>query len=309
VCNGHAIQDSGQCCPARHIPATQLDRLVWEDLCQMLTHTDQITTALQRAQGGQWLPQELQARLTPPSYGPDTAATRAASGCLCRWGARIGRVPAQTARDQPPATEPSHPRAAPGDCRSTTPETAAAARGIEEFCTQVRQGLASATFEQRRVLVELLVDRVIVTDEDVEIRYVIPTSPNPSHQPFCQLRSDYLDCLPRRELLGQEAPGNPSPKNVEDAVHHLPNVDGTGDGLSGLGSGSKGSRTCHSWSVKACTEQSRRVTGIPLPFHTPPISFKTSPSSDNWLPLLRYHLIDKSIRSHTVGVWPEEDSN
>jgi site-specific DNA recombinase len=107
-------------------------------------------------------------------------------------------------------------------------KTAAAARGIEEFCTQVRQGLASATFEQRRVLVELLVDRVIVTDEDVEIRYVIPTSPNPSHQPFCQLRSDYLDRLPRRELLGQEAPGNPSPKNVEDAVHHLPNVDGTG---------------------------------------------------------------------------------
>ncbi len=35
----------------------------------------------------------------------------------------------------------------------------------------MRVGLAGATFEQKRALVELLVDRVIVTDEDVEIRY------------------------------------------------------------------------------------------------------------------------------------------
>jgi site-specific DNA recombinase len=101
-------------------------------------------------------------------------------------------------------------------------ETAAVAKGIDEFCTQVSQVLASATFEQRRVLVKLLIDRVIVTDEDVEIRYVVPTSPNSPHQPFCQLRTDYLDRLPRWKLLGQEAPGNASPKNVEDAVHHLP---------------------------------------------------------------------------------------
>jgi site-specific DNA recombinase len=64
VCNGHSIQDPRQRCSSRHIPAAQLDRLVWEDLCQMLTHPHQITTALQRAQGGEWLPQELQARLS-----------------------------------------------------------------------------------------------------------------------------------------------------------------------------------------------------------------------------------------------------
>ena len=37
----------------------------------------------------------------------------------------------------------------------------------------MRQGLSQATFEQRRSLVELLIDRVIVTDGEVEIRYVI----------------------------------------------------------------------------------------------------------------------------------------
>jgi site-specific DNA recombinase len=51
------------------------------------------------------------------------------------------------------------------------------AQGIESFCQRAQQGLAQAPFEQKRHLVELLIDRVIVTQEQVEIRYVIPTSP------------------------------------------------------------------------------------------------------------------------------------
>ncbi|HEV8279665.1 MAG TPA: hypothetical protein VGQ26_28780, partial [Streptosporangiaceae bacterium] len=47
-------------------------------------------------------------------------------------------------------------------------------------------------FAQRRLLAELLIDRVIVTDGEVEIRYVLPTSPNGPHPPFCQLRKDYF---------------------------------------------------------------------------------------------------------------------
>jgi hypothetical protein len=39
--------------------------------------------------------------------------------------------------------------------------------------------------------VELLIDRVIVTDEEVEIRYVIPTDPSSEHVRFCHLRTDY----------------------------------------------------------------------------------------------------------------------
>jgi hypothetical protein len=71
-------------------------------------------------------------------------------------------------------------------------ELARIADSIEGFCEQVRAGLAEATFEQRRRLVELLIDRVIVSDEEVEIRYVVPTSPEGPHQPFCHLRTDYL---------------------------------------------------------------------------------------------------------------------
>ncbi len=40
---------------------------------------------------------------------------------------------------------------------------------------------------------ELLIDRVIVANGDVEIRYVIPTSPSSEKVRFCHLRSDYFN--------------------------------------------------------------------------------------------------------------------
>jgi site-specific DNA recombinase len=55
-------------------------------------------------------------------------------------------------------------------------ELAGLSRSIEDFCIRVRQGLEQATFDQKRLLIELLIDRVIVTDAEVEIRYVVPTT-------------------------------------------------------------------------------------------------------------------------------------
>ncbi len=64
LCNGklqsvHSHRD--EVCPARFIPAAQLDKLVWDDLCEVLMHPGTITSELERVQGGAWLPQELQA--------------------------------------------------------------------------------------------------------------------------------------------------------------------------------------------------------------------------------------------------------
>ncbi len=65
-------------------------------------------------------------------------------------------------------------------------------QSIEAFCQRVQQGLSEATFEQKRQLIELLIDRVVVTGEEVEIRYVIPTSPKGETIRFCHLRLDYF---------------------------------------------------------------------------------------------------------------------
>src|SRR3954451_17439405 len=61
----------------------------------------------------------------------------------------------------------------------------------EAFCRRVRAGLDQATWEQKRQLIEGLVARVVVTESQVEIRYVIPTSPQGEATRFCHLRSHY----------------------------------------------------------------------------------------------------------------------
>jgi site-specific DNA recombinase len=43
--------------------------------------------------------------------------------------------------------------------------------------------------------VEFLIDRVLVANGDVEIRYPIPTHPRGETTRFCQLRKDYRQRL------------------------------------------------------------------------------------------------------------------
>jgi site-specific DNA recombinase len=194
VCRGHAEILPEQRCRARHAPGARLDELVWDDLCEVLTHPEHVAHALQRAHGGEWLPQELKARLQ--SVGKALAHTERQRERLLE--AYLGgvlelaeferkRKELQGRTDALLAQE----RQLAASARERT-ELAAIADSIEEFCEQMRAGLAHATFEQKRRLVELLIDRVIVNDEEVEIRYVVPTSPNGPHQPFCHLRTDYL---------------------------------------------------------------------------------------------------------------------
>jgi site-specific DNA recombinase len=60
----------------------------------------------------------------------------------------------------------------------------------------VRQGLEQADFARKRELLELLIDRVVVTGETVEIRYAIPVGPEGEREPFCLLRTDYQERVP-----------------------------------------------------------------------------------------------------------------
>src|SRR5215469_13705916 len=186
----------GQRCTARYIPAGQLDALVWADLCALLTDPAQLARALARARGGAWLPQELQARqatIRKTLSQLDRQAQRLLDAYLAQV---IGLDELQRKRqelDRRQATLAAQQR----QLQATTEqrlELTAVANGIERFCQTIRAGLATAPFTQRRQLAELLIDRVIITDDQVEIRYVLPTTPDGPHRPFCQLRKDHLDC-------------------------------------------------------------------------------------------------------------------
>jgi site-specific DNA recombinase len=182
-----------QRCTSRYIPAGQLDAVVWADLCAVLTDPRQIAAALERARSGAWVPQELQAQQA--NIGQAIAALeRQQERLLTASLGAIVELPEfarkrseleqkltslQTQRQQIEAMAHHHR------------ELEQIADSLERCCAQVRSGLEAATFEQKRLLVELLVDQVVVTDDEVEIRYVMPLSPNGARQPFCQLRLDY----------------------------------------------------------------------------------------------------------------------
>jgi len=205
----------GENCTSRYSPAEQLDELVWQDLCEVLTHPESITDALQRAHGGEWLPQELKARQENLREGRAALKrqldrlTEAYLGeviPLAEYRRRRGQL------EQKDEALESQQRQlqAQADQRM---ELAGVAGSIEDFCARVQGGLEGTTFEQRRRLVELLIDRVIVTDEEVEIRYVIPTDPSSEYTRFCHLRTDYYG----RVEHGQEG------------VQVLPPADGAGE--------------------------------------------------------------------------------
>jgi len=182
-------------CPSRFTPSQQLDELVWQDLWDMLTHPDVITKALERALGTEWLPQELQARQENLRRGKASL------------GQQLDRLTEAYLSNVIPLIEYQRRRTEIEQRQQALEnqvnqlmvqadrykELAGLAVNVEDFCQRVRTGLANATFEQKRQLVELLIDRVIVTGDEVEIHYVIPTNRSSEHIRFCLLRSDYFN--------------------------------------------------------------------------------------------------------------------
>jgi site-specific DNA recombinase len=182
-------------CPARYIPAHQLDELVWKDLCEILIHPEIIATALQRARGGCWLPQELQARRENLRRGQlilqnqlDRLTEAYLNGVIPlpeyqRRRADIDHKGQGMETQEKQLTQQVNRQ----------DELTGLANSVESFCQRIQTGLENASFEQKRKLVELLIDRVIVTDGAIEIRYVIPTNPTSEHVRFCHLRKDYFN--------------------------------------------------------------------------------------------------------------------
>ena len=181
-------------CPARYTPADRLDALVWDDLCSLLGAPAPLAEAVARAHGGAWLPQELLAR---------RETLRRAQVHLSQ---QIERLTDAYLRAVLPLDEYERRRrdleqrmqALAGQEEllrhdaQRQQQLAGIAASLEAFRERVQHGLANATFEQRRQLILLLVDRVVVTNDEIEIRYVLPTHRESEHVRFCQLRKDYF---------------------------------------------------------------------------------------------------------------------
>jgi site-specific DNA recombinase len=198
VCVGRShgtISHRDEKCSARSIPVDQLDELVWQDVCEMLTHPDKIADALYRAQGGQWLPQELQARrenLRQARVSLEQQMERLTDASLANVLQLEEYKRRKLELEQRLSVIAEQKRQLEANVGHHDQLTGMV-QSIEAFCQRVQLGLTEATFEQKRQLIELLVDRVVVTGEEVEIRYVIPTSSKGETMRFCHLRLDYFD--------------------------------------------------------------------------------------------------------------------
>jgi site-specific DNA recombinase len=163
----------------------------------MLTQPEIVAHTLERAHGGHWLPQELRARIYDLKKA-ENQLERQQERLLEAYLPGIVTLPEfeRKRRELAQKQEALRLQRAQLEARAAQQvELGQVAASIEAFCAQVRPVLEQATFAQRRQLVELLVDRVIVTDSVVEIRYVIPTRPDGPHVPFSHLRTDYLCTL------------------------------------------------------------------------------------------------------------------
>src|SRR4029453_8153956 len=197
-CRGKlALVSSGRSsrCPARFIPATQLDELVWADLCAVLRQPQLVAQALERAHNGAWVPQELRRRQAS-LRGVRASVTRQRPRLLEAYLAEVIDLDAFQRQDQTLAQQEADLLAREREGAAQGERLAglsAIARSMTAVLEQLRVGLGQAGFEQRRQLVQLLIDRVVVTDGQVEIRYVIPTTPGSTKTRFCHLRTDYFD--------------------------------------------------------------------------------------------------------------------
>lgn len=180
-------------------PRASSRRRSWARLCgttcDVLIHPASLTQALERATGGAWLAQELQARqehLYRAQRQFDGQVERLPAAYLgaVMSLAEYERRRRASEQQQRRLSRQGEQFAAQADRRA---ELAGMVRFVEASCRRIQASRTSATFEQRRQLVESLIERIVVEDGDAEIRYLIPTSPSTEAIRFCYMHSDYFD--------------------------------------------------------------------------------------------------------------------
>jgi site-specific DNA recombinase len=187
-----------RCCPARFIPAGQLDELVWADLCAVLQHPELVAQALERAHSGAWVPKELRRRQAT-LRGVRASVARQRQRLLEAYLAEVIDLDTFQRQDRALAGQEADLLARQREAAAQGErlvQVSAIAQSMTKVLHQLRVGLDQAGFEQRRQLVELLIDRVVVTDGQVEIRYVIPATDHSTKTRFCHLRTDYFQVEP-----------------------------------------------------------------------------------------------------------------
>jgi len=156
--------------------ADRLDPLVWNDICRLLRIPQVITEALRRAHAGELLVDDTSARLHQLQRACRKAERQIerlidafTAEVLTLEELKTGRTGLQERIRILTQQEREFRRG-----QHQQMHLAALCTNIGALCQAIHSGLQTLDFAGRRKIVELLVDWVILSHEDIEIRYAIP---------------------------------------------------------------------------------------------------------------------------------------
>ena len=163
-------------CRSRQVATERLDALVWTDLCQVLTDPAVLDGAVRRAQQG-WLSSDERQARRQDLHRRRAEVERQIQRLVDAYTAEVLTLEELRARrtkleERLEALRREEQQLIAEGVKDD--QLRHIASQAEAFRARVAQGLERATFAERRMLVELLVNRVIVDAPEVEVRYVVP---------------------------------------------------------------------------------------------------------------------------------------
>ena len=163
-------------CDNRSVKGTELESRVWSDVCDLLREPDRLRSELQRRQSS--APESASALSQQQSQVDDLRARldrmidAYAQGLieLREFESRIGGLRAQHDR------EAAAVASLRGEHQSMT-DPASVTAALSTFATHIEHSLETATFELKRELMEVLVERIEICVDEIRIVYKVPPNP------------------------------------------------------------------------------------------------------------------------------------
>ena len=224
-------------CPHRAVKAEELETAVWRHIRGLLSDPGQLLAQFQHLtelslagdQQEQAAAQQLEVRLQRLGREESRLLDAYQAGVLS-LDELAQRRPLLEQRRRALVAQ----REQQGRLRQERARGQAVLTELTTFCERIRARLREASFEDRQAILQLLIERVIIGDDTLEIRHVIPLSSLPPgasgpDAPDARLRSDGVG-MAQRPPLGREPairrpavrPDHPHKLGTQQLLHHGP---------------------------------------------------------------------------------------
>jgi site-specific DNA recombinase len=211
-CKGKDLIGSGRAerCPQRTIRAEELEAVVWNHIVELLTHPSQLL-----AQFAQFatLGAEPDAQARAEGHRLEAQEQRLAreeARLLDAYQAGVLSL-AELGQRRDLLTQRRHvlheQREQQQRLRQQEVHAHAVLTDLTQFCTRIRRRLPAATLAEKQALLQLLIERIIVGTDTVEVHHVIPLHTDPT--PVLQSASGTNIAIRRLRSDGTSTAGLP----------------------------------------------------------------------------------------------------